>query len=60
MSLVGNIALHIFSREARRKYDLDMLWSVGPKYDDEYNKEDPVVEMLEKHTIYLKDFQPAS
>ncbi|KAF5305704.1 hypothetical protein FQA39_LY09193, partial [Lamprigera yunnana] len=30
---LGNIALHIFSREARILYDLDSLWSLGPEFD---------------------------
>ncbi|KAI4464270.1 iojap superfamily [Holotrichia oblita] len=47
---LGNIALHIFSKEARAKYDLDSLWAVGAEYDSEYNKEDPIVEMLERHS----------
>ncbi|XP_044753101.1 uncharacterized protein K12H4.2 [Coccinella septempunctata] len=57
---LGNIALHIFSKEARERYDLDSLWSVGPKMDVEYNKIDPLVEMLEKNTYYLDDLKPAS
>ncbi|KAF2898951.1 hypothetical protein ILUMI_07212 [Ignelater luminosus] len=57
---LGNIALHIFSKQARSLYDVDSLWAVGPKYDDESVKQDPVVAMLEKHSIYLKDLQPAT
>jgi len=56
---LGNIALHVFSREARGVYDVDSLWSVGPQFDNECIKEDPVVEMLQKHSIYLRDLQPA-
>lgn len=48
--IAGNIALHIFSKEARTKYDLESLWAVGAQYDSEYNKEDPIVEMLERHS----------
>lgn len=59
LMLAGNIALHIFSRDARQIYDLDSLWSVGPQFDKEYNKQDPVAEMLEKHSLYLHDLEPA-
>ncbi|XP_018333273.1 uncharacterized protein LOC108742528 [Agrilus planipennis] len=57
---LGNIALHIFSNEARCKYDLDSLWAVGSEYDPESNKQDPLVDLLEKHSIYLSDLKPAS
>ncbi|XP_068903268.1 uncharacterized protein [Tenebrio molitor] len=57
---LGNIALHIFSREARTLYDLDSLWSVGSQYDKECNKQDPITEMLERHSIYLQDLHPAN
>lgn len=57
---LGNIALHIFSRKARQLYDLDMLWAVGSQFDNESNKKDALVDLLEKHTIYLSDLQPAS
>lgn len=57
---LGNIALHIFSKEARTVYDLETLWSVGGEYDMECKKEDPVVEMLERYTKYLQDLQPAT
>lgn len=55
----GNIALHIFSEEARLQYDIESLWSVGPEYDKECNKpDDDLVEMLENHTLFLKDLTP--
>lgn len=57
---LGNIALHIFSKEARGQYDLDSLWAVGPKMDLEYNKVDPLVQMLENNTYSLDDLKPAS
>lgn len=57
---LGNIALHIFSRKARLLYDLDSLWAVGPKYDEECNKEEAVSSMLNKHAMYLEGLEPAS
>ncbi|KAL3281153.1 hypothetical protein HHI36_004371 [Cryptolaemus montrouzieri] len=56
---LGNIAFHIFSKQAREHYDLESLWAIGHQLDAEYNKKDPLVEMLENNTFYLKDFQPA-
>lgn len=51
---MGNIALHIFSADVRKKYDLEMLWSVGAKYDTEANKpEDSIVELFERHAVSL-------
>ncbi|XP_057666132.1 uncharacterized protein K12H4.2 [Diorhabda carinulata] len=57
---LGNIALHIFSEKARELYDLESLWSLGSEFDEEYNKPEPVSDMLEKQTIYLKGLEPAS
>nr|XP_023028625.1 mitochondrial assembly of ribosomal large subunit protein 1 [Leptinotarsa decemlineata] len=54
---LGNIALHIFSQEARITYDLDSLWAVGPEYDDEFNKPEPISEMLDMHARFLSDVQ---
>ncbi|VEN52554.1 unnamed protein product [Callosobruchus maculatus] len=56
---LGNIALHIFSPKARLYYDLDSLWAVGSQYDREYNKPEPISDMLESHTIYLRGLEPA-
>jgi len=37
---LGNIALHIFSRSARKVYDLETLWTCGHKYDDKCNQDE--------------------
>lgn len=34
----GNIVLHLMMEETRQKYDIEMLWAVGEKYDDKYNE----------------------
>lgn len=58
---LGNIALHILSDEARVKYDIEQLWSVGREFDAETNKPaDIVVQMLERHEIFLSDLQPSA
>ncbi|XP_054734301.1 mitochondrial assembly of ribosomal large subunit protein 1 [Anastrepha obliqua] len=57
---LGNIALHVFSAEARELYDLESLWAIGIKYDKESNKpQDPLVELFE-NSIKLSDMQPKS
>nr|XP_018916584.1 PREDICTED: uncharacterized protein LOC109043743 isoform X2 [Bemisia tabaci] len=56
---LGNIILHIMSHKARKFYDLECLWSVGPEHDSKINDpDDPLVALLEEHTINLSDFQP--
>lgn len=56
---LGNIALHVFSPKARKMYDLESLWSVGPEFDKECNKpEESFVEMYERHSIYLSGLTP--
>ncbi|ENN75885.1 hypothetical protein YQE_07614, partial [Dendroctonus ponderosae] len=56
---MDNIALHIFSKSARAQYDLDTLWAVGSKYDDQSHKKDLLSSMLERHAFSLKGFVPA-
>ncbi|XP_055628806.1 uncharacterized protein LOC129770168 isoform X2 [Toxorhynchites rutilus septentrionalis] len=56
---LGNIALHIFAESARQQYDLESLWAIGAKYDHECNKpNEPLVDLFERHSIYLKDLKP--
>lgn len=58
---LGNIALHVFSEEARLEYNLESLWAVGREFDTECNKpKDAFVELYEKHSIYLQDLNPKS
>ena len=35
----GNIVLHVFTAETRAKYDLETLWTVGPKFDPKCQEE---------------------
>lgn len=47
---LGNIALHILSEEARSKYDIEQLWSVGIEYDELTNtKEDSLLQLFNEH-----------
>lgn len=57
---LGNIALHIFSEKARKLYDLETLWSVGPEFDDQMNKKSDIVNIFENYSDYLKDLKPLS
>jgi len=58
--LLGNIILHIFSRAARQKYDLESLWCLGAKYDVLSNeKSNELLEMLTNSDMYLEDLEPA-
>lgn len=56
---LGNIVLHVFSQKAREVFDLESLWSVGAKYDDQVNFQDPQTEIFEKYDAFLKELQPA-
>ena len=56
---LGNIALHIFSKPARTKYDLETLWTVGGKFDNEMNKPDAEQEFKERYNKFLSGIQAA-
>lgn len=58
----GNIVLHLMMEDTRLKYDIEMLWAVGVKYDDKCNEkpEDiweklPDLEFLELHVVADED-----
>lgn len=47
----GNIALHIFTQQERKHYDIETLWSVGAEYDDLINRKDEdYIQLLKQHT----------
>ncbi|KAK9308760.1 hypothetical protein QLX08_001368 [Tetragonisca angustula] len=54
---LGNIVLHIFSNNARSLYDLEVLWSVGPDYDDK-NKSSTEDDIMEQYNTFLSDLEP--
>jgi len=43
---LGNIILHLFLQTQRDYYDLEMLWTVGPLFDDLCNMKDPEIIQL--------------
>jgi ribosomal silencing factor RsfS len=44
---LGNIILHLFLQTQRDFYDLEMLWTVGPMFDDLYNlKDTEIIQLL--------------
>lgn len=49
---LGNIALHIFSADAREEYDLESLWAIGSQYDRESNKQQQsLVDLFAEHSL---------
>lgn len=58
---MSNIVLHVFLPEARQRYDLETLWTVGEKYDDLSNQApDPFCDALEAEMQFLESAQPQS
>lgn len=56
--ITGNIALHFQTKECREKFDIELLWAVGPEYDDKVNaKEDQYITLMKQHTA-LADLEP--
>jgi len=43
---LGNIILHVFQQKQRDYFDLELLWTVGPMFDDLSNIEDPEIIQL--------------
>lgn len=55
---LGNIALHILTREVRETFDLETLWAVGPEYDDLSQQESD--DIMQQFNAILADLKPAS
>ena len=41
---VGTIVVHFMTEEARSKYELEKLWTLGPRYDDQYRNMEHIIE----------------
>jgi len=53
---LGNIVIHLFIREERKKYDLESLWTVGSKFDNKsQSAPDTLQQLMSSH---LADFEP--
>lgn len=49
---LGNVALHVFSKKARRAYDLETLWTCGAEHDDLSNQPaDHLSVLLKKYSF---------
>jgi len=56
---LGNIALHLLTKETRKNFDLETIWSVGEKYDSHLNRpSDSLVTLLNEHSFSLDNFEP--
>ena len=42
--IVGTIVVHFMTEEARSKYELEKLWTLGPHYDEQYRNMEHVLE----------------
>ena len=46
--MLGNVAVHLFLPEAREKYDLETLWTVGADWDPQ------VTEQSDPFALYVE------
>ena len=46
---LGNIALHIFTRQSRKYYDLETLWCLGEDYEKRTKRTDATESMYQKY-----------
>ena len=42
--IAGTIVVHFMTEEARSKYELEKLWTLGPSYDNQYRNMEHVLE----------------
>lgn len=59
MYSLGNIALHLLTKETREEFDLETIWSVGEKFDSHLNMPaDSLVTLLNDHSFSLQNLEP--
>lgn len=46
---LGNIALHIFTKESREYYDLESLWCLGEEYEKRIKNRNPKDEIYQPY-----------
>lgn len=51
----GHVVLHIMDAEMREQNDLETLWCVGPKYDDQIHSIQQSLDMIRKMDAQLKE-----
>ena len=58
----GNIILHLFTSDVREIYDLETLWTVGPKYDPlcKEPKDVPDISWVDGFMADFKQFEAAA
>jgi len=55
----GNIAVHLLTKDARKNFDLETIWSVGEKFDSHLNRPvDSLVSLLNEHSFSLDNLEP--
>lgn len=56
---LGNIALHLITKDTRKNFDLETIWSVGENFDSHLNKPvDSLTALLNEHSFSLQDLEP--
>lgn len=55
----GNIALHVFDEDIRRRYDLESLWTYGPEFDKTMQQPDTTFDIAAKYEEFLAQLEPA-
>ena len=52
---LGHVVLHLMDVEMREQNDLETLWCVGPKYDDQIHEIQQSLEVIKKMDEQLKE-----